>query len=177
MYNINTETAATRKEIEIRGRIVMMACDIEFCLLNIIMFCNPSPNYHERAGRFKEMRMAEKINNVIADIKKYKPNYYLEFKDAFGGLEEFRVVRNEMSHHKGDFVNEPDLKIFRISFIDKDGSGIEHLKFKEYTDDYINQAYTKFARINGDLSALWIRLYTEFNSLNHPLANATEESV
>ena len=53
MYDIIKEVPDTKKEIEIRGRYLMMACDIEYCMLNIIMFCNPDPNTHERAGQFK----------------------------------------------------------------------------------------------------------------------------
>ena len=63
MYDILKENNATKKEIEIRGRFLMMACDIEYCLLNIIMFCNPDPGNHERVGQFKEMRMAGTLAN------------------------------------------------------------------------------------------------------------------
>lgn len=106
MYNINNESEFTKNEIAIRGQYLMMACDIEFCLLNIIMYCNPDPNNHERVGQFRGMKMSAKINNVISDIKKYKPDYYSEFKDAFDGLEEFRIVRNDMAHHKGQFTED-----------------------------------------------------------------------
>ena len=170
MYDISKENPATKKEIEIRGRYLMMACDIEYCLLNIIMFCNPDPGNHERVGQFKEMRMAGKINNVITDLKKYKPTYYSEFKKDLDGLEEFRIVRNDMSHCKGDFTNEPDLSVFRIVFVDKDENGIEGIKYREYTTEYIKLCIDNFALLNARLSALWIRLSNEFNSSNHPLA-------
>jgi len=170
MYDILKENSATKKEIEIRGRFLMMACDIEYCLLNIIMFCNPDPRNHERVGQFKEMRMAGKINNVIADLKKYKPNYYTEFKNDLDGLEEFRIVRNDISHYKGDFPNDPDLSIFRIVFVEKDETGIEGIKYREYTDENMAKSFDKFALLNARLSALWFRLSNEFNSSDHPLA-------
>lgn len=171
MYDISKETAATKKEIEIRGRYLMMSCDIEYCLLNIIMFCNPDPHNHERAGKFKEMQMGGKINNVICDMKKYKPDYYTEFKAAFDGLEEFRLVRNDIAHNKGDFPNDPDLSIFRITFVERDNSGIEALMYKDYTHTYIQESIGRFAKINGELSALWIRLYRESGGQMSPFVH------
>ena len=79
----NPDTPATIKEIEIRGRLIMLACDIEFCLLNIIIFCNPTPNNHERTGKFKKMLMQGKVDCVICDMKKYKPLYYNDLKILF----------------------------------------------------------------------------------------------
>lgn len=171
MYDISKENVATKKEIEIRGRYLMMACDIEYSLLNIIMFCNPDPGNHERVGKFKGMRMAQKINNVIADLKKYKPNYYSEFKKELDSLEEFRIVRNDMSHCKGDFPNELDLSFFRIVFVDKDETGVERIKYKNYTNEYIKQTIDNFAVLNERLFALSVGLSNEFNLSNHPLAD------
>jgi hypothetical protein len=165
MYDVTKETAATKKEIEIRGRYVMMACDIEYCLLNIINYCNPDPNNHERAGKFKKMKMAAKIDNVIADMKKYKPRYYQEFKTAFDGLDEFRLVRNDMAHSKGDFPNNPDFSIFRVVFVENDSTGNEAVIYREYTVDYIDESIDRFAKINKDLAALWMRLYKEYNGI------------
>lgn len=127
----------------------MMACDIEYCLLNIIMFFNPVPGTHERFGQFKEMRITGKIYNVIADLKKYKPNYYTHFKNDLDGLEEIRIVRNDMSHCKGDFPNDPDLSIFRIAFVEKDETGIEGIKHREYTDEYMANSFDKFVLLNA----------------------------
>ncbi|HEU5053490.1 MAG TPA: hypothetical protein VFT78_10265 [Hanamia sp.] len=133
------------------------------------MFCNPDPNNHERAGQFEEMKMAAKINNVISDIKKYKPTYYLEFKKDFDGLEEFRRIRNDMSHCKGDFVNEPDdLSEFRVTYVDKHESGKEGMKFTIYSEQFIEQSLDRLATINGNLSALWLRLSKEYNSDSNP---------
>ena len=166
MYDISKENDAIKKEIDIRGRYMMMACDIEYCLLNIIMFCNPDPHNHERAGQFKKMQMNGKIENVICDIKKYKTAYYNEFKESFDGLEEFRIVRNDMAHNKGDFPNEPDFSIFRVTYVEKDSNGIEAMMYKDYTDTFIQESINRFAKINGDLSALWFRLYKEYGGQN-----------
>jgi len=176
MYDISKENKSTKKEIEIRGRYLMMACDIEYCLLNIILFCNPDPHNHERVGQFTEMKMASKINNVIKDLREYKPDYYNEFKEDLNGLEEFRMVRNDMSHCKGDFPNEPDLNIFRIIYPERENKSDktnlkEFMKYKEYTDAYINESVNRFAILNNHLSALWMRLSYEWNSKNHPFVN------
>jgi hypothetical protein len=164
MYDVYNESPETKNEVLIRGRYLMMACDIEFCLFNIIMYCSSDPNNHERAGQFKEMQMAGKINNTISDLKKYAPAYYLEFKDSFDGLEEFRIIRNDMSHGKGHFPFAPDFSLFQIITVTKDKFGIERIKFKDYNKDYIFRSMANFAKIIESLTYLWQRLKQEYNS-------------
>ena len=53
---------------------------------------------------------------------------------------------------------------------DKDEKGIEGIKYREYTDEYMAKSFDKFALLNARLSALWFRLSNEFNSSDHPLA-------
>ena len=48
-------------EIDIRGRFMMMAVDIEWSMLQIILYSAPDPNNHRRVGRFEGMMMNEKI--------------------------------------------------------------------------------------------------------------------
>lgn len=162
MYSLSNENEETKKEIDIRGRYLLMSCDIEFALFGIIIYCNPDPVNHERTEQFRKMHMYEKINNAIADLKKYKLPYYQEFKEWFDGLEEFRLVRNDMAHNKGNFPMSPDLSVFRITFVDKDpADGINKLMYRDYTETYIRESIDRFAKINGNLSALWIRMYKE----------------
>ena len=168
--------APIKKEVAIRGRFAMLACDIEYCLLNIIMFCNPDPYNHERFGQFKDMKMKTKIDCAIKDIKKYKPQYYEEFKEDFDGLELFRVVRNDMVHNIGSFPNEPDLSVFHLMSVEKDENGIEAIKSKEYTEHHITHCLAKFARINGNLSALWFRLKREHDEGIQPFAHPSTRS-
>src|SRR5262245_61815404 len=141
MYDDSKETPETKKEIEIGGRYIMMSCDIEFSLLCIIMYCSTDPYNQTRLGQFSDMRLTEKINNAICDLKNYNNNYYLEFKSAFDGLEEFRIVRNDIAHCAGMFPQAPDLSIFKIDFIDKEDkkdkqNKNEWFKYKVYTDIY-----------------------------------------
>jgi hypothetical protein len=117
------------------------------------------------------MQMAGKINNVIADMKKYKPDYYLEFQKDFDALENFRLVRNDMSHCKCDFPNEPNLDIFRIFFVDTTDTGGEAIKYRDYTEEFINESVNEFHLINRNLSVLWMRLSDEFGSQNQPFAH------
>lgn len=170
MNILNWDHPSIKKEIEIRGRYAMLSCDLEYCLLNIIIFCNPEPFNHERFGQFKKMQMSSKIDCAIADIKKYRFEYYIEFKEYFDGLEEFRIVRNDMAHGKGDFPCEPDLSVYRILSIREDENGNERLAFKEYTDDYIYSSIGKFSKVNAYLSSLWLRLSKEQRGTIHPLA-------
>jgi hypothetical protein len=169
-YNLLNENEETRKEIEIRGRIIMMACDIEYCLLNIIAFCSPDPYNHERAGQFHSMRMKNKIDNAICDIKKHNMSYYKEFESSFNNLEKFREVRNDMAHYKGDFPLAPDLSVFKMVYIDKDQiTNAEGLKEKKYSEKQLIDNYNLFAVTNARLSLLWFRLKNEFDSTNSPL--------
>ena len=169
MYDISKENEETKKEIEIRGRYLMMACDIEFSLLCIIMYCSPDPHNQHRLGQFTDMHMSEKINNAICDIKKYNYNYYLEFKNEFDGLEEFRIVRNDMAHCVGMFPKAPDLSVFKIDFIDKEDkkdklNKNEWFRYKEYTETYILESLERFKTINSRLMSLWMVLKTEFDT-------------
>ena len=166
----NPDTPSTAKEIEIRGRLIMLSCDIEFCLLNIILFCNPDPNNHERAGEFKGLKMGGKIEKVVCDMKKYKPAYYDVLKGYFDGLAEFKEVRNNIAHHKGNFPNDPDLDVFEMLFVRHDENNVERIAFISYTDEQIEGFIERFYNINGALSALWMKLKQEFDLLseNHP---------
>jgi len=166
MYDISKETDETKREIEIRGRYIMMASDIEFSLLCVIMYCSEQYN-QERLGQFSDMKMGAKINNAICDLKKYNYDYYLEFKNEFDGLEEFRIVRNDMAHCIGMFPKAPDLSVFKIDFIDKEDkkdklNKNEWFKYKEYTDTYISVSLDRFRDINSKLFSLWMRLSKEF---------------
>ena len=184
MYDISKESAESKKQIEIRGRYLMMACDIEFSLLCIIMYSSPDPYNQQRLGQFSDMHMSEKINNAICDIKKHNYNYYLEFKPTFDGLEEFRIVRNDMAHCVGMFPKAPDLSVFKIDFIDKEDkkdktNKNEWFKYKEYTETYILESLERFKQINWRLFNLWMRLKAEFDSgtknppLIHPNSGTT----
>lgn len=169
MYDISKENAETKKEIDIRGRFIMLSCDIEFALFNIMMYCHPDPYNHTREGTFSKMTMGGKVFNVICDIKKYKPDYYLEFKESFDALEEFTNVRNDMAHCKGIFPNAPDLSVFRILFMtpqdptDKTNKK-EAIMFREYKDSDILALVNKFASINNHLGSLMLRLKWEFET-------------
>jgi hypothetical protein len=174
VYDISTENAETKKEIEIRGRYLMMCCDIEYCLLNIIMWCNPDPNNHERAGQFKEMKMANKIESVICDMKKYRIQHYLNFKDAFDMLNEFRLIRNDICHCKGSFPNPPDLSVFRILYIEKEDPSDkqdkrEFFMYRDYTEEFIEKSINDFGKLNNHLGTLWKILYDEWSSKNQSI--------
>lgn len=182
MYDTSKENAETKKEIEIRGRYLMMCCDIEYCLLNIIMFCNPDPNNHERAGQFKEMKMANKIESVICDMKKYEMQHYLNFKVAFDMLDDFRRIRNDMCHCKGSFPNAPDLSVFRILYIEKADSldkqdKREYFMYRDYTSEFIENSVMDFGKINNYLGTLWHILSEKWNLRNPPFVYPTIDNA
>lgn len=172
MYDIFKENPEVKKEIEIRGHYLMMACDIEFSLLRIIMYCSPKPFNQKRLGEFTGMKMSEKINNAICDIKIYNNYYYLEFENEFDGLEEFKMVRNDMAHCVGLFPKAPDLSIFRIDFIEKADTTIKKdtknksdaFHYKEYDESYINDSLNRFKQIIWKLHLLSGRLEHEFQT-------------
>jgi len=70
------EDVKTIAEIDIRGRFIMMACDVEWTMLYIMMYSSPDPINQLRRFNSDEMRMDNKIECTISDLKKYKPHYY-----------------------------------------------------------------------------------------------------
>jgi len=153
-----------------QDNFLMMACDLEYTLLNIMAFSAPDPLNQIR--RFRKMFMSEKINNTIADLKHYKPNYYQEYQIHLDQLHDFREIRNDMAHYKMDFPNRNNLKEFRIIFIDED-EGIEGLMQKHYTWDFFIDSLQKFKKLNGVLAGLWMKLKVEYDLLQgeHPLVH------
>ena len=148
----------TIAEIDIRGRFLMMACDIEWTMLHIMMLCSPDPMSQVRRFNSNEMRMHNKIQCTICDLKKYKPDYYEEYKDELEKLWEFKEVRNDVSHLKLFFEKDTDFKVFKFLQI-KDGSnGMEQLFYKPYTIDQLNDYLGKFIDLNMSLLKLVDRL-------------------
>ena len=148
-------------EIDIRGRFMTMACDIEFMLLNIMVYCSPDP--YNQIRKFKKMMMSDKIQNTIADLKKYKRKYYKEYKEELEELDEFKIIRNDLAHNRIDWENEQDLTKFKVIFVDDKG-GIEGLMFKEYTIEYIKESIEKFRKLELSLASLFYKLRVEINN-------------
>ncbi len=78
----------------------MMACDVEWTMLHIMTHCAPDPMNQIRRFNSEDMKMHNKIQCTISDLKKYKPHYYEEYKEELDQLMEFKTVRNDVSHHK-----------------------------------------------------------------------------
>ncbi|HVM88726.1 MAG TPA: hypothetical protein VMT76_11105 [Puia sp.] len=76
------------------------------------------------------MRMHNKIECTISDLKKYKPHYYEEYKDKLEKFWEFKIVRNDLVHLKLLFDKNSDFKTFTFLLIKDDESGQEKLHCK-----------------------------------------------
>jgi hypothetical protein len=139
-------------EMEIRGRFLMMACDLEWTMLLIMTHCVPDPLIQRD---FKEMTMHNKIECTIADLKKYKPDIYREYEKELEKLWEFKVFRNKISHRRMDF--NKDLKSFRFQYVDVH-EGKERI-FEElfYVQD-IYYAIGEFQKLNLTLAALFMKM-------------------
>ena len=164
---------ANEREMQVRGQYLTMSCDIEYCLLNITLFCNPTPDSHDRVGKFIKMTMGEKINNVICDMKKYKMDDYILNKEYFDGLEEFRKIRNHVAHDKAEFINK-ELEPIRFAFLDTETKGArEWAKYAELPALYITQSLQRFGTINHFLALLWMKYEKEYykTSSAHPFAH------
>ena len=160
-YNLDK---ALLKEINVRGRYLTMSCDIEYCLLNIILFCNPNPTDHDRAGQFKQMTMGGKIDAVICDMKEYKNADYLQYKEYFDGLTEFRNIRNHAAHDKAEFINE-QLDTIKFTFLDSEKKGEKpYGKYVNLPDLFIEQSLIRFGKINYYLGFLW-KKYADGSSI------------
>ena len=175
-YNLEE---ALLKEIEVRGRYLSMSCDIEYCLLQILIFCNPDPNNHDRSGKFKKMTMGDKINTVICDMKDYKQTEYIQYKTWFDCLEEFRKIRNHAAHDKMEFINK-ELNPVRFTFLQYDeATGKEWSRFAELPDLFIQQSLQRFGSINHHLGMLWKTLQDEYykTASVHPMAHPSTYNV
>ncbi|MDQ2718181.1 MAG: hypothetical protein M3Z26_00260 [Bacteroidota bacterium] len=172
MYDNSKETEATKKEIEIRGRYLMMACDIEFSLFCIIMYSSPDPHNHARTGNFRKMRMANKIECAIKDLKTHKPLYYDEYEEDLNKLKVFNTIRNDMAHHKGSFNKVDDLSIFTITYIEE-LNGIEGFLYKDYTEKYILESVELFSILNSNLHILSEQLKKDLD-LNDALSDSVQ---
>jgi hypothetical protein len=165
---------ALEKEILIRGRFLVMGADIEYCILQIMLFCHPNPYAHERMGKFKKMTMGEKINNVVCDVKKYLLNDYLSYKEYFDGLDLFRDMRNHVAHDKMEFINE-ELNPIRFAFLQTDliDKNKEWSRYAEFNDSYLSECLEKFGKINHYLGILWSELESNFykSGGSHPFVH------
>jgi hypothetical protein len=165
--------AEMEAEIKIRGSFLMMACDVEYALLNILAYSTPDPKNQLR--HFKEMRMAQKIECTIADLKEHKPIYYDEYKDYLSPLDSFRKWRNDFAHYKMIFPDKTNIENFELVFIDEEG-GLEGLKVKHFTLKIFNEALDSFWKIQRKLAELWMKLKSDYDlSQGHPLVHPDAE--
>jgi hypothetical protein len=154
----------TLAEIDIRGRFIMMACDLEFTLLHIMMHCAPDPMNQIRRFNSDEMRMHNKIECTISDLKKYKPHLYEAYKDDLEKLWEFKIVRNDLAHLKLLFDKNSDFKLFKFLLIQDDENGKERLHYKPYSIEYLKECLIKFVDLNMALVKLVEKLQAELPS-------------
>jgi hypothetical protein len=157
-------------EIDLRGRFLTMAADIEWTLLNIIVYSTPDPVNQLR--KFKGMMMHGKIECAIADLKKYKPQLYKEYEGELNKLWEFKEIKNDLAHYKMR-VEEGDRSTYiEVLYVDED-QGVERILSKQYTVDYILDAVKRFRKLNMTLLELHTRLQTDF-LLNNQLEKKFE---
>jgi hypothetical protein len=153
----NLETLA---EIDIRGRFMMMACDIEWSMLYILMYSTNDPHNHHRVNKFNGMMMHEKIQTTICDLKKYHPNYYQEYIVELEQLMEFKEVRNDMGHYRMEF--EKDLQSFKMPYVGIE-NGVERVLYKSYTLQQMVDIILKFQKANMRFVELILKLKKDFN--------------
>ncbi len=154
----------TLVEIDIRGRFLMMACDIELTLIYVSLYCAPDPL---NPRQFEGQTMYNKIENAISDLKKHKPQYYEEYKDELDKLWHFREVRNDLAHYKLIIPKENKYNEFQFLVIQKNAEGKERLHYKPYTKDYLAECLNKFRLLNLTLAKLVEKLDADFK-LPHP---------
>jgi len=149
-------------EIDIRGRFMMMACDIEWSMLNIIIYSTTDPNNHHRVNQFKGMMMNEKIQCLICDLKKYHSKLYDEYKENIDMLMEFKEVRNDMGHYRLDFEDDT-LKSFKMPYIGEENGELRVL-WKKYTIEQMKDIVTRFRKANIKLMELVAKLHEQYNT-------------
>ena len=139
-------------EMEIRGRFLMMACDIEWSMLNIMVHCAPDPLVQRD---FKEMRMHNKIECTISDLKRHKPALYTEYEEELNKLWDFKEFRNKLAHRKIDFA--PDLKSFKFRYVDLH-EGKERIFEEQFTVADIFKGIEEFRKLNLSFAHILAKL-------------------
>jgi hypothetical protein len=157
-----SDSIETLVEIDIRGRFLMMACDIELTLIYISLYCAPDPL---NPRKFEGLMMHNKIDNAISDLKKHKPEYYEEYKDELEKLWHFKEVRNDLAHYKLMPQPNKDFKEFHFLVIQKNAEGKERLHYKPYTLEYLTECLNKFRLLNLTLAELVNKLDKDFKIL------------
>lgn len=145
-------------EVELRGRFMMMACDLEWQLFSIMIYCNVFDQ--KKTRKYKGMMMAKKIDCTIADLKKYNLDYYSEFKDAFDSLEEFKKLRNYFGHNRMRFEEAKHPSNFSFFYIDE-SNGAERIHQKSYTMSEMLDAIKRFRKLQQVFMTLVGRLQEE----------------
>jgi hypothetical protein len=135
-------------EIELRGKLLTMSCDIEWAMLNIMIHCADNP--YEQVRRYHKMMMHEKIQNLIADLKRYNKRWYNEYEDTLNELWEFKEIRNDFCHHTIEWDGNSQ-QSFKILFIDDK----ESMTKKPYTMAVIRDSMEKFRKLVLEMALLW----------------------
>lgn len=161
----------TIAEIDIRGRFLMMACDIEFTMLYIMIYCSPDPLNQVRRFNSDDMTMHNKIECTICDLKKYKPEHYATYKDELEKLWEFKTIRNDLAHLKMFFDKDSNFKLFKLLKIQDDENGQERLFYKPYTIEYLKESLKKFVDLNMTLFKLVEKLRVEHPAISNDFPN------
>lgn len=166
--DIIKESSEAAIEASIRGRFMMMACDVEYSLLRIMTNCSPDPLNQIRRFNSEEMGMHNKIEATICDLKKYKADYYKEYKNRLATLWEFKIIRNDLAHYKMTIDKNADPILFNLWLISDDVNGKDKLHYKPYTADYLEISLNKFRQLNIDMEELADRLLADIeNGINN----------
>ena len=139
-------------EIDLRGRFIAMACDMEFTLMQIMVNLAPDPHNHFRC--FNEMMMHAKIQNTIADVKRFRPHLYTKYEVDLESLWEFKRIRNDLCHHRIDWGQNSDFQSFNVMYVEIDENNVERLAYKKYTLGYLIESNKKFNPLNITLLKL-----------------------
>lgn len=146
-------------EIDIRGRFMAMACDVEWSLLFIMAYASPNPNKSSRL--FEKMTMGKKIEKVICDLKKYKPDHYEKNKESLEKLWEFGEIRNEMAHYRMTVFDYGNSILLEMKYMGEENH-LEVRKSKDYTIEFINDTIKRFNELNLIFSGLAKQLKSEY---------------
>ena len=83
---------------------------------NAFYYAELAPDPMEQSRKFKEMMLHNKIECLIADLKRYRMDLFEEYENDLPLLWDFKESRNDIGHKKMDFSE--DLKSFRFLYVD-----------------------------------------------------------
>ena len=150
------------EEIKIRGRVMVMAVDLEMILLRIILYCLVQ-RPEEIVLEYKTMTLETKIMNAKRYLLEIHPNKYAKYQSTLKKLQKICLFRNRFSHCIIEWdKKEKDTSYFNILIITEIEEK-ERFRFIKMTVEDFNKRCEEIRKSLMILADLSLSIEEEFN--------------